>query len=72
VKRDLPNIIMEQLQEFLIGNGISGLAFISESESFGTSREVWFVWDGNLFQISTYIESQDLLQEILRTWRFKN
>ena len=72
VRRDLPSLIMENIQEFLIGNEASGLAFISKSEAFNISREVWFVRGEHLYQISAYLESQDSLQEILRTWKFDN
>lgn len=55
-----------------IGSGYRGLAFKSNTDAFdGASREVWFVFRGNLYQISTYDRFDELLKEMFVTWNFK-
>jgi hypothetical protein len=50
----------------------SGLAFVSDNEAFGgRSREVWFVYDGYLYQISTYLGMDQLVQNVLASWTFR-
>lgn len=71
VRADIPDLKIEAVQEVLLGNGGKGLAFKSNNDSFGgSSREVWFVFDGSLYQISTYIRNDPLLQAVLGTWEF--
>lgn len=64
------NITDEQVLE--IGNSYTGLAFKSDNDAFdGNSREVWFIYKDNLYQISTYSRLDDLLKGIFATWEFK-
>lgn len=64
-------ITVESPQDVLVGESGKGLAFIGKGTDFGTSREVWFVFGRTLYQISTYIELDELLKNILRTWKFE-
>jgi hypothetical protein len=63
-------INIESPQDVLIGKSGKGLAFIGTNTSFGRSREVWFVFGTTLYQMSTYIELDELLKNILGTWSF--
>ena len=66
----IPDMKVENPQSFPVGAN-SGLAFQSDNSAFGgASREVWFVYNGFLYQISTYAESDELLKKIFETWTF--
>jgi hypothetical protein len=70
IRGDLPDIVIEQPIQIQVNNAIA-LAFISESESLGKTREVWWIYRGHLYQISTYTEFDEVMVEILESWSFK-
>jgi hypothetical protein len=71
IQADVPDLTMTDVQVLEVGNSYKGLAFKSDNEAFGgASREVWFVFHGNLYQISTYERLDDLLKGIFQTWQF--
>lgn len=71
VRANLPDMRVEQAQPLEVGTGYRGVAFKSDNPEFdGASREVWFVFHGNLYQISTYDRLDDLLRSVFATWSF--
>ena len=71
IRADLPDIKIDDPQAVEIGSNRLGLAFMSDSRVFGgRSREVWFVFNGNLYQISTYAEFDEFLKGLFGTWQF--
>ncbi|MFA6050580.1 MAG: hypothetical protein WC761_05280 [Candidatus Paceibacterota bacterium] len=71
IQADIPDMEISDEQTVEIGDNHKGLAFKSDNDSFnGESREVWFVFQGKLFQISTYERFDELLQEMFATWSF--
>lgn len=71
IRADLPDLAIVEPQTVEIGSQHTGIAFRSDNEEFGgTSREVWFVFRKNLYQISTYEHLDPLLQAIFATWQF--
>lgn len=45
--------------------------FQSDNPAFdGASREVWFVYNDYLYQISAYAEFDEFLKELFGTWQF--
>lgn len=71
ILQDLPNLAISDQQPVNVGSDYIGLAFLSDNQAFdGASREVWFVFRGNLYQISTYARLDPLLQAIFKTWQF--
>lgn len=71
IKQDVPDLRMSEAQPLEVGSNYTGLAFKSDNAAFGgASREVWFVFRGNLYQISTYARLDDLLKQIFATWQF--
>lgn len=70
IEADIPDMKVKQPQPVAIGSSGKGLAFISENSNFGESREVWFVFNGHLYQISTYLSQDKLLQRVLNSWKF--
>jgi hypothetical protein len=72
IQQDIPDLKITDEQPVEIGQNHTGLAFKSDNEAFGgASREVWFVFRGNLYQISTYERLDSLLQAIFGTWQFQ-
>lgn len=71
VRASIPDMRITDEQPVEIGESHTGVAFKSDNEAFGgASREVWFVWQGNLYQISTYERLDKLLQSMFATWQF--
>ncbi len=71
IKKSIPDLKMDNIQTVDIGVEHKGVAFISDNPDFGgASRDVWFVYKGFLYQISTYARLDSLLQSIFSTWQF--
>ena len=71
IKADIPDMQISDEQVVEVGSSRTGLAFKSDNEAFdGASREVWFVFRGNLYQISTYERLDPLLKAVFQTWQF--
>lgn len=71
VQAAIPDMKVLDAQAVEIGNDYRGVAFRSDNDAFGgDSREVWFYYGGNLYQISTYVRLDSLLQAMFATWTF--
>ena len=79
ILQDIPDMQIEDEQAVEIGDPSTGsgqvtykgIAFLSDDEVFGgQSRAVWFVYQGQLYQINTYARLDGLLQNIFSTWNF--
>lgn len=70
VEQDLPNISLRSPQQVTIAGSVPALAFFATDPSFGESRQVWFIYKGNLYQASTYSSQSPLLGKVLGTWTF--
>ncbi|MEX1087410.1 MAG: hypothetical protein WEC58_02680 [Candidatus Paceibacterota bacterium] len=70
IRQDVPDLEIHDPQQLPMSGEKSALTFIGESERFGTTREVWMVNDGWLFQVISAASDQEALQQILNTWRF--
>ena len=71
IHQDVPDMTISEPQPVEIGANYTGLAFKSDNDAFnGASREVWFVFRGNLYQISTYDRLDTLLKHIFATRKF--
>lgn len=71
IQEALPGLVLENPETVEIGQEYRGVAFRSDNEAFGgASREVWFYFRGNLYQISTYARLDTLLKAMFATWRF--
>ncbi|MCF7865653.1 MAG: hypothetical protein K9M11_04065 [Candidatus Pacebacteria bacterium] len=72
VQSAIPDLKITDDQVLEIGKSYKGLAFKSDNGAFnGDSREVWFIYKDNLYQISTYSRFDDLLKGMFATWEFK-
>lgn len=71
IRADIPDLAISGAQSVEVGADHTGLAFRSDNEAFdGASREVWFVFGGDLYQISTYDRLDPLLRAMFSTWEF--
>lgn len=71
VRGSIPDMRVQAEQSVEIGPENRGVAFKSDNEAFqGNSREVWFYFNGNLYQISTYARLDPLLKSMFGTWKF--
>ena len=71
IQKNIQDMKIIDAQHIEVGSGYRGVAFKSDNEAFDSaSREVWFVFQGNLYQISTYERFDELLKEMFVTWKF--
>ncbi len=71
IRADIPDLVIADTETVEIGPDRLGLAFKSDNEAFdGASREVWFVFNGFLYQISTYERLDSVLKSIFNSWKF--
>jgi hypothetical protein len=71
IRADIPDMVIVDTETVEIGTDRMGLAFKSDNEAFDSaSREVWFVFGGYLYQISTYERLDPVLKELFATWQF--
>lgn len=71
VRASIPDLRIGDVQAVEIGPDNQGVAFLSDNDAFaGRSREVWFYFRGNLYQISTYARLDPLLKSMFGTWKF--
>ena len=71
IRAALPDLMVESPETVEIGTKHKGVAFRSDNDAFGgDSREVWFYFRGDLYQISTYARLDGLLKAMFSTWTF--
>ncbi len=69
MKMDLPRGVKDSGTEGVI-DGIPARFFESENSLFGSMREVWFIHNGFLYEVSTFKDLDPWLADILATWKF--
>lgn len=72
ILQDLPDLTIKNPEQRVLKNGIPALIFFSEEASLGKTREIWFVKDGYLYQVTATKEIDSLVAQIVGTWRFTN
>jgi len=76
IKQDLPDLVMKNTQSVILGPeqesgvGPRAVIFFGQEDGLGETREVWFVKNGRLYQITTYKRLDLFLAEILSTLTF--
>jgi hypothetical protein len=68
-KMDEPSGVMESPQQITI-NGVPATAFFGANDVMGDTREVWFIKNGLLYEVTTYQVLDSWLAEIMKTWAF--
>ena len=49
---------------------MSATAFFGANDVMGGTREVWFIKNGLLYEVTTYQVLDSWLAEIMKTWAF--
>jgi hypothetical protein len=71
IKRDIPSLDVEQPEKIAI-DGAQGVAFLSkEAGSALVTREIWFVHDSKIYQVSTFKDFDQEMVSILSTWKWQ-
>ncbi|TSC55464.1 MAG: hypothetical protein Greene041679_607, partial [Parcubacteria group bacterium Greene0416_79] len=68
-KKDIPSGIIEEATDIVI-DGVRATVFFSKDNILGDTREVWFIKDGFLFEITTRRELDSWLAALMKSWRF--
>lgn len=72
VRADIPDMTMNDArQEEVSGGKVRALVFDGEDESFGATHEAWFIYNGNLYQLTSHKNSSKALDSILESWKFE-
>ena len=66
---DVPSGIRENPSSFYI-DGVVATSFYSKNIALGDTWEVWFVYKGFLYEVTTIREQEFWLSEIMKTWLF--
>lgn len=69
ILQDLPDMIITDEKDIMIGEEAPALAFESVDEGLGPTFEIWFIYGGNLYQARTYLEFGPQMTEILKTFK---
>lgn len=72
LKKDIKSGVVRNYTDVVIGRteNISAALFVSSDPVLGDTREVWFLRNGYLFEVTTRIAHDAWLAEILNTWLF--
>jgi hypothetical protein len=68
-RKDVPSEVRTELENISI-DGATGAAFYSKDLMLAETREVWFIKDGFLYEITTLREQSSWLSHIMETWLF--
>lgn len=68
-KKDLPSGVRLGLSDMSI-DGVTAAAFYSKNAILGETREVWFIHNGFLYEVTTLKSFEVWLSDILDTWQF--
>jgi len=72
IKQDLPDLQIENPQIVVIaGSSIEALLFESQSDSYDKSREIWFIYGGFMYQVTTRADGDTLIGPVMESWRFE-
>jgi len=65
--RDVPSGIRQNPSELYI-DGVLANSFYSKNLGLGDTWEVWFIYKGFLYEVTTFREQSDWLSQIMKTW----
>ncbi len=66
---DVPSGVMKEPTDIYI-DGARATMFFSTNALMGDTREVWFIRNGYLYEVTTYKGLDSWLAEILKTWKW--
>jgi hypothetical protein len=68
-KKDDPSGVMQDSQDVSIG-GVPAKVFTGHNDEMGDTREVWFIHNGYLYEVTTYKALDSWLTNIMESWKF--
>ena len=70
--KDVPGGEIKEVTEVMIGVGsdVRAVRFSSQHPGLGEAREVWFLRNGYLFEVTTRMANDAWLASVLKTWQF--
>lgn len=71
IKKELPDYQVINPQPVTIAGEKKGVVFKSKNDRFGTSREIWFTYKQNLYQITSYASLDPFIKTFFETWKFQ-
>lgn len=69
ILKDVPSGQFTSPVEVVLGDGTHALAFVS-TQTVGKMREVWFIRDGFLYEVTTFDDLDSWLAGIMQSWVF--
>lgn len=66
---DAPSGVMREPIDVIV-DGSRATIFFGENPIMGETREVWFIYDGFLYEVVTFKKLDAWLADIIATWRF--
>ena len=78
IKQDLPELVISNPQRVVLGPkqaegiGPNALIFYSQDSGLGETREIWFIYESNLYQVTTYKRLDAMVGKILSTLEFED
>lgn len=69
IKKEMPDLVVLEPQNISM-DGVTGVAFRSTNALSTESSELWFVHNGNLYQVSAPVTSKDLFDAIITKWKW--
>lgn len=70
IKQDVPDLIIRDPQEVILGSSGKGVAFL-DAEDDTANRQIWFIARQSLYQITAPVSSDTLVQKMLNNWVFE-
>lgn len=70
-RADVPSGVRENVEMTTLGViGIPAVTFTSLDERLGETREIWFIYRGHLYEITTFKGVGNWFAPIIQSWRF--
>ncbi|MBI4114540.1 MAG: hypothetical protein HY445_01710 [Candidatus Niyogibacteria bacterium] len=67
--KDNPSGVKENFEDITV-DGAVGATFVSRQPFLGETREVWFIHDGYLFEVTILKPTESFLADVLSSWKF--
>ena len=68
-KKDIPSGVRTDLVDIVV-DGVTGAAFYSSNAALGETREIWFIKDGYLYEVTTLKPLDAWLKTVMQSWKF--
>ena len=68
-KLDEPSGVMDDPTKLIV-DGVQATMFFGYNSAMGATCEVWFIRNGDLYEVATYKPLDSWLAQIMQTWQF--